>query len=98
MEARVAVSSSVPADVVAALRAERFEIVETHGDLAIVGASELPAPRPVLVLARAAEVVAAFAAGADDVVVLPADPREVAARAEAILRRTQRVRQSFDDG
>lgn len=91
MDARVTVSSAVPADVVAALRDEHFEIVATHGDLAIVAAAELPASRPVMALATAGEVIAAFTAGADDVVVVPADPREVAARAHAILRRTRRA-------
>jgi DNA-binding response OmpR family regulator len=91
VDARVTVSSTVPADVVAALRTEQFEIVEAHGDLAIVRSDELPASRPVLALSPPAGVIAAFAAGADDVVVIPADPREVAARAHAILRRTQRV-------
>lgn len=101
MGARVTVSSAVPTEVVAALRAERFEIVEERGELAIVGGRELPARRggpPVLALSARGDVVAAFAAGADDVVVVPADPREVAARAEAILRRTRRPEQPLRSG
>jgi DNA-binding response OmpR family regulator len=95
VDVRVSISNAVPADVADALRGERFEIVDGHGDLAIVGSDELAARlyrAPILALAAPADVIAAFAAGADDVVVMPADPREVAARAHAILRRTRSVK------
>jgi two-component system OmpR family response regulator len=43
---------------------------------------------PVIVLTPPGDVIAAFAAGADDVVPMPASPAEVVARVGAILRRT----------
>ena len=92
MPARIVVDASLPGRVAAGLAAAGFEIVEGgRADLAVVSLPELlrlragrTAVRTVVV---ADDVVAAFDAGADDVVSPRIDPSELAARIHAILRR-----------
>jgi two-component system OmpR family response regulator len=82
------------AELAAALEASGHAVVAHPGigvDLAVVsGVGAMAAFRgtPVIVLTPPGDVIAAFAAGADDVVPMPASPAEVVARVGAILRRT----------
>jgi pilus assembly protein CpaE len=94
------VSSTVttPADAVAALRDQPFDLVLAEG-LAVSGAigrirTASPMPTPVLVIAPAGDVEARIAfleAGADDVVTVGFAPHELEARVEALLIRAGRV-------
>jgi DNA-binding response OmpR family regulator len=78
------------AEIAAALEAAGHAVVERDADLAVVsdlGALSALRRTPVIVLTPKENVMAAFDAGAADVVTLPASPAEVVARANAILRR-----------
>jgi two-component system OmpR family response regulator len=79
------------ADIAAALAAAGHDVVSHDADLAVVSdLASLAELRgiPVIVLTTPANVIAAFAAGADDVVRTPVSVPEVVARAGAILRRS----------
>jgi len=88
---RIVVDASLPRRVAAGLAAAGFEIVDAGiADLAVVSLAELVRVHramPVVVVAGVDDVVAAFAAGADDVVGPRIDAAELAARIHAILRR-----------
>ena len=95
MAIRIVVDASLPGRVVAGLAAAGFEVVEAgDAELAVVSLPALAALRGsgraklrVVVVAEPADAVAAFDAGADDVVGPRIDPAELAARVHAILRR-----------
>jgi CheY-like chemotaxis protein len=89
MRGRIVVSPSLPEAISAALLGEGFEVIDSGAaDAAVVALAELP-PHGirVVVVAAADEIVTAFAAGADDVVTPSVDPKELAARLDALLRR-----------
>jgi pilus assembly protein CpaE len=89
---------TTPADAVAALRDQPFDLVVAEG-LAVSGAigrirTASPIPTPVLVVAPAGDVEARIAfleAGADDVVTAGLGRHELEARVEALLIRAGRV-------
>lgn len=89
---------TTPADAVAALRDQPFDLVVAEG-LAVSGAigrirTASPVPTPVLVIAPAGDVEARIAfleAGADDVVIAGLGRHELEARVEALLIRAGRV-------
>lgn len=89
---------ATPADAVAALRDQAFDLVLAEG-LAVSGSigrirTASPVPTPVLVIAPAGDVEARIAfleAGADDVVVAGLGQGELEARVEALLIRAGRV-------
>jgi pilus assembly protein CpaE len=89
---------TTPADAVAALRDQPFDLVVAEG-LAVSGAigrirTASPIPTPVLVIAPAGDVEARIAfleAGADDVVIAGLGRHELEARVEALLIRAGRV-------
>jgi pilus assembly protein CpaE len=89
---------TTPADAVAALRDQPFDLVLAEG-LAVSGAigrirTASPVPTPVLVIAPAGDVEARIAfleAGADDVVISGLGQGELEARVEALLIRAGRV-------
>jgi pilus assembly protein CpaE len=89
---------TTPADAVAALRDQPFDLVLAEG-LAVSGAigrirTASPVPTPVLVIAPAGDVEARIAfleAGADDVVTSGLGQHELEARVEALLIRAGRV-------
>jgi len=89
MRGRIAVSPSLPEAISAALVREGFDVVDAGAaDAAVVALEELPLQGVrVVVVAAEDEIVTAFAAGADDVVTPRVDPKELAARLDAILRR-----------
>jgi hypothetical protein len=88
---RVVVTGSVPSRVADQLRRAGFDVApDGVAELAVVTFAELGRPRSAawtIVVAEDADVVAALAAGADDVVGPSVDPAELAARIGAILRR-----------
>jgi pilus assembly protein CpaE len=94
----VTTSVSTPADAVAALRDQPFDLVLAEG-LAVSGAigrirTASPVPTPVLVVAPAGDVEARIAfleAGADDVVTAGVGRQELEAKVEALLIRAGRV-------
>jgi pilus assembly protein CpaE len=89
---------ATPADAVAALRDQSFDLVLAEG-LAVSGSigrirTASAVPTPVLVIAPAGDVEARIAfleAGADDVVVAGLGQHELEARVEALLIRAGRV-------
>ena len=89
---------TTPADAVAALRDQPFDLVVAEG-LAVSGAigrirTAAPVPTPVLVIAPAGDVEARIAfleAGADDVVTTGFARHELEAKVEALLIRAGRV-------
>ena len=89
---------TTPADAVAALRDQPFDLVVAEG-LAVSGAigrirTASPVPTPVLVIAPAGDVEARIAfleAGADDVVTTGFARHELEAKVEALLIRAGRV-------
>jgi pilus assembly protein CpaE len=89
---------TTPADAVAALRDQSFDLVVAEG-LAVSGAigrirTASPVPTPVLVIAPAGDVEARIAfleAGADDVVIAGLGRHELEARVEALMIRAGRV-------
>jgi pilus assembly protein CpaE len=89
---------TTPADAVAALRDQSFDLVVAEG-LAVSGAigrirTASPVPTPVLVIAPAGDVEARIAfleAGADDVVTAGLGRHELEARVEALMIRAGRV-------
>ena len=94
MAARIVVDASLPGRVAAGLAAAGFEVVDGgDAELAVVslaGLAGLRGDRAALravVVAEPGDAVAAFDAGADDVVGPRIDPAELAARVHAILRR-----------
>jgi pilus assembly protein CpaE len=91
-------SVTTPAEAVAALRDQQFDLVLAEG-LAVSGAigrirTAATVPTPVLVVAPAGDVEARIAfleAGADDVVTAGLSPQELEAKLEALLIRAGRV-------
>jgi DNA-binding response OmpR family regulator len=91
-------SVTTPADAVAALRDQTYDLVVAEG-LAVSGAigrirTAAPVPTPVLVIAPAGDVEARIAfqeAGADDVVASGFARHELGAKVEALLIRAGRV-------
>ena len=91
-------SVTTPADAVAALRDNQYDLVLAEG-LAVSGAigrirTAAPVPTPILVVAPAGDVEARIAfleAGADDVVTAGVGGQELEARVEALLIRAGRV-------
>jgi len=91
-------SVSTPAEAVAALRDQQFDLVLAEG-LAVSGAigrirTAAAVPTPVLIVAPAGDVEARIAfleAGADDVVTASVGRQELEARLEALLIRAGRV-------
>ena len=89
MRGRIVVSALLPEAIAAGLVREGFDVVDSGAaDAAVVTLGELPLHGVrVVAVAAADEVVTAFAVGADDVVTPRIDPKELAARLDAILRR-----------
>jgi pilus assembly protein CpaE len=91
-------SVTTPAEAVAALRDQTFDLVLAEG-LAVSGAigrirTASPVPTPVLVVAPAGDVEARIAfleAGADDVLTAGVSRQEIEAKVEALLIRAGRV-------
>ena len=94
MATRIVVDPSLPGRVAAGLTAAGFEVVHAgDAELAVVPFPALAGLRSgraalrAVVVAEPKDAVAAFEAGADDVVSPRIDPAELAARVDAILRR-----------
>jgi DNA-binding NarL/FixJ family response regulator len=87
---RILVSACLSEAAREALTHAGFDIVASgRADLAVVTLDELPSAHAdrTVVLADAGDVMAAFDAGADDVVSRRIAPAELVARVDAILRR-----------